>query len=265
MDVSIIIPCYNHGIYIEEAINSVEELHISTSYEIIIIDDGSTDDHTKNVLLALKKAGYKVIEQANQGLAAARNNAIHEAKGAYILPLDSDNKVHENYLTKAFAILKKNTEVDVVYGNPFFFGDIEGLHVVGEFDITKMLVVNHIDACALFRKDLWVKLGGFDASMPTMGNEDWEFWINAYFNGAKFFFLNDLCFFYRTSNNSMSVTTTRPGFISNRNYIYQKHGVSIVNLLSQERDLLIEERRRLSYIKAHPLKAFIKNFLNMPI
>lgn len=265
MDVSIIIPCYNHGAYIKDAIHSVVDLQLNISYEIIVIDDGSTDPYTKNVLKELSSAGYTVIEQENLGLATARNNGIQLAKGKFILPLDSDNKIHQNYLTKAYAILVLDSTIDVVYGNPYFFGDEEGLRKVGEFSITNLLGGNYIDACALFRKCIWEKVGGYDAAMPVMGNEDWELWINAYFCGARFYYLDDVCFYYRTSGGSMTMTKTRSGYVANRHYIYQKHGLSIVNLLRKERTLLNEDRRQLNYIKKHPFKAFIKGILKMSI
>ena len=90
--ISIVIPCYNHGQYIDEAIISVEE-YKNKDYEIIIINDGSTDNFTNIRLEELKEGGYNVIVQKNQGLGKTRNNGIKIANGKYILPLDADNKI----------------------------------------------------------------------------------------------------------------------------------------------------------------------------
>jgi glycosyltransferase involved in cell wall biosynthesis len=79
-----------------------------------------------------------VIHQSNQGLAAARNRAIAAASAKYILPLDSDNKLHRNYLTRAVEILDVHPSLDVVYGNPILFGEESGVRRVGPFEFGKL-------------------------------------------------------------------------------------------------------------------------------
>ena len=260
--VSIIVPCYNHGLFLQDALNSVRKILTPYPYEIIIINDGSTDEHTTKVLNSLEEEGYQILHQQNQGLAAARNNAISIAKGKFIIPLDSDNKLHKNYLTKAVEILEDKPEVDVVYGNPVFFGDEEGVKSIGEFSISKILACNYIDACSVFRKKLWEKLGGYDGNMPAMGNEDWEFWIHAFFKGAKFIYLNELCFYYRVLATSMTMTTTRPGGIMNTEYIYKKHALPIIHQLVRDLNnhmLLSDYLKKYRYRAAFKLAAGYKN------
>lgn len=255
---SIIIPCYNHGIYLDEAISSVIQSQSIFDYEIIIVNDGSTDEHTLNVLNGLDRTKYKIIHQLNQGLAAARNNGISIAKGKYILPLDSDNKLHNNYLAKAIQILENDSSIDVVYGNPMFFGNESGVRRIGEVRTSEMIDCNRIDACAVFKKTIWQKAGGYDGSMPAMGNEDWEFWINIILNGGKLYYLDDICFYYRVVIDSMSVTTTRPSFEENKDYIYKKHYDTIIKYLLKE---LSTQENALKYIKEHKIKALCKIFV----
>lgn len=253
--VSIIIPCYNHGQYLMEALKSISDAVTSYSYEIIIVNDGSTDEHTLTVLSWVEQEGYQVIHQPNGGLAAARNNAISMAKGKYIIPLDSDNKLHQNYLTKAIELLEKNPDIDIVYGNPILFGDKEGVITVGKFSISKIIKINYIDACAVFRKITWEKVSGYDGNMPAMGNEDWEFWIHAFFKGATFLYVNEVCFYYRVLANSMTVTTTIPGLVKNSEYIYQKHYCPIIYALLKSLDnhILLT-----NYLKGYRFRAAIK-------
>src|SRR5258706_5799107 len=173
MLVSIITPCYNHGNYLDEAIASIPYSDIgSGEIEHIIINDGSTDKQTIDKLNELQRKGYNVINQNNLGLAAARNNGISGAKGKYIIPLDCDNKLHPNYFTRAIDILEKFESIDVVYGNAQFFGNENILYRPGQFNIVAMLKKNCIDACAVYRKSMWNKTGGYDEDMPAMGNED---------------------------------------------------------------------------------------------
>ncbi|WP_324671902.1 glycosyltransferase family A protein [Hymenobacter sp. GOD-10R] len=258
--VSIVIPCYNHGAYLQEAIESIEKSSGGTSFEIIIVDDGSTEPSTLVTLQELKEKGYNLIRQNNQGLAAARNNGIAAAKANYILPLDSDNKVHSNYLTQAVDILDQDSSVDVVYGNPIFFGDSDrgaGLRQVGEFSFIKMLDCNYIDACALYRKSLWEKVGGYDGKMAFMGHEDWEIWINMFLSGGKFHYLNKACFYYRVVANSMSASDSYEAskHIVNKEYIYGKHHSGIISYLL---DIAKKYEFHNAYLENNKLKFIIK-------
>ena len=108
--ISIVIPCYNSGIYITEAVTSVKESSF-TNYEIIIVDDGSSDLHTLSVLRQLEHQKCKLIVQANGGPAAARNSGVRVAKGEYLFFLDSDNKIHPEYLEKSVKIMMRSDEV----------------------------------------------------------------------------------------------------------------------------------------------------------
>ena len=200
--VSIIIPCYNHGHYIKEAIESVELCKDTQLYEIIIINDGSTDQFTIEILKQLANEGYHIINQTNKGLGATRNNGIKEAKGEYILPLDSDNKIRPAYIYEGVKVLDEHPDITVVYGDAEYFGEKTGIHVVGEFNLQKMMVENHIDACALYRKSVWKEVGGYDERM-VMGLEDWDLWLNMAFKNYKFHYIDQVLFDYRIVGNSM--------------------------------------------------------------
>ena len=124
--VSIIVPCYNHGKYIMDTVNSVEQIKDKDLYELIIINDGSTDEFTNQQCRELQAKGYNVVFQQNQGLARTRNNAIKLSTGKYILPLDSDNKIRPEYVYKGIEILDSRKDISIVYGNAAYFGDQQG-------------------------------------------------------------------------------------------------------------------------------------------
>lgn len=201
--VSIIMPCYNHGAYINEAIQSVEQCADAALYELIIINDGSTDAATIDVLNQLSAKGYNVVNQKNQGLGAARNNGIKLAKGEYILPLDSDNRIYPKYIYESIKILDAQPEIAVVYGDSLFFGEENRRDIVGEFNLQRIMLGNYIDACAVFRKSVWEEVGGYDEKMPVMGKEDWNLWLSIAFKGYHFYYINDIVFDYRVMSNSM--------------------------------------------------------------
>jgi glycosyltransferase involved in cell wall biosynthesis len=201
--VSIIIPCYNHGQYIREALDSVEKVADKNLYEIIIVNDGSKDEYTIQMMDKLAAEGYHVINQVNQGLGRTRNNGIKAAKGDYILPLDSDNRIRPAYIYESIKILDAHPEIAMVYGDAEFFGDKSKRHVVGEFNLQNMMVENQIDACAVYRKSVWEAVGGYDEKMPIMGYEDWDMWLNMTFKHYKFHYVPEILFDYRVLGNSM--------------------------------------------------------------
>lgn len=224
--ISIIIPCFNHGQYLLEALQSVERCNNKDLFEIIIINDGSTDGHTIQVLKDVESnKDYRVIHQPNQGLGAARNNAIRQARGEYILPLDSDNRLRPAYITKSITILDNNPSVAIVYGNAWRFGDEELLWNIGPFDQQLLMVGNYIDACAVFRKKMWEDLGGYDDKMPVMGVEDWDFWLRASFKGYMFHYIPEVLFDYRVMDNSMIRSLDKEKSKLVCEYIFKKHFV----------------------------------------
>ena len=221
---SVVIPCYNHGDFILEAIASVESCQEKV-YEILIINDGSTDGLTQTVLQSLSEKGYRVIDQKNQGLAIARNHGIELAKGRYILPVDADNKIRPDYMTKAIDILDREPEIGVVYGNCEYFGGVTGIKQVPEFDINRIVRGNYIDACAVFRKTVWEDCGGYDDKIPEQfGYEDWDFWLGAAEKGWQFSHIDEVLFDYRLRDRSMVSSCNIP---ENRRelfrYISTKH------------------------------------------
>ena len=117
IDISVIVPCYNHGQFVREAIHSVEASR-GVRFEVIVVDDASTDERTLEVMAGLRRDGYRVIRhEANQGVAAARNTGIAQARGRFILPLDADNRIRPDYLRLGVTILDHAPRVGVVYGD----------------------------------------------------------------------------------------------------------------------------------------------------
>ena len=221
--VSIIIPCYNQGQFLKDALESVSHADASL-VEVIIINDGSTDEYTNRYCRQLQTEGYTVIFQQNMGLSGARNTGIGLARGEYILPLDADNRIRPAYITRSIAIMNDNPDVAVVYGNAQYFGERNELWQPGEFNLQKLMLSNTIDACAVIRKTVLVQAGLYDTNMRS-GWEDWELWLRIAFRGHRFWYVNEVLFDYRVLNSSMARTLYRnyekPNAIEN--YVHRKH------------------------------------------
>lgn len=199
--VSVIIPCYNQGQYIDEAVDSV----LAQTYqnlEIIIVNDGSTDELSIEILGNYKKTKTTVLHTANKGLPSARNYAIKMSKGKYILPLDADDKIGSTYMEKAVNLLEANTNLGVVYCKAEFFGDQTGKWDLPEYKFPDILLVNVIFCCGFFRKDDWEKVGGYNHEM-IYGWEDYDFWLSIIELGREVQCIPNVLFYYRRKSDSM--------------------------------------------------------------
>ncbi len=223
VQLSIIIPCYNHGQYLMEALSCFPDYRQQEDYEITIVNDGSTDAHTLAVLDKVEQQGYRVIHQQNQGLCSARNNGINASKGKYILPLDSDDKVSVQLIYEAIEILENNEAYAVVYSDGEYFGAKEGPWLIGEFNLQRLMLWNYMHASAVFRREAWEKIGGYDINLNRLGFEDWDLWLSIAFSGGKFYYLKKSLFSYRISPNSMVRSFTGGKYKQMQEYIYQKH------------------------------------------
>lgn len=202
--ISIVIPCYNQGKFLKDALDSLAKCDKSL-FEIIIVNDGSNDEFTNEYLASLKEQGLHVIFQKNLGLGEARNTGIRNSKGLYILPLDADNKISPEYITESLAVFQTDPEIAVVYGNANYFGDKTGVLKPGPFNLQRLMLGNYIDACAVIRKTVFDKVGLYD-NMKIMGYEDWDLWLRIAFANYKFFYVDKVLFDYRVTKNSMMRT-----------------------------------------------------------
>jgi len=218
---SIIIPCYNYGLYIEETLNSISFDKNDFNYEIIIINDGSTDAYTLNILEKLEQSGYMVLHQSHQGPAAARNLGIGKAKGKYILPLDSDDLLVSEAIVEGLSILETNEKVGVVYGNYQRFGEHDYITITQKFDLYKLLYSNCLCVCSLFRRSIWEEIDGFDEKL-ILGDEDWDFWLRIALKGWHFHHLGKIIFHYRIRSQSFYSSITKINEEKIRRSIFSK-------------------------------------------
>jgi len=220
--VSVIMPCYNDGRYILEAIESVERCPKGL-YELIIIDDGSDDAETISVLDELRDGGYTVIDVPHGGPCKARNAAIRESRGEYFLPLDADNILEPQYMSAGSDFLDSKPKYGVYYGDCMHFNE-ESSHreCIGEFERDRMVTGNYIDTCALIKKRVWEDTGGYDEEL--FGWEDWEFWINAYQLGWKLKYVPKVMFHYRLKEDSLHIKCGDPGILQGiKDHVMKKH------------------------------------------
>lgn len=215
--VSIIIPAYNAGKFIEETVASA----MASTYpfkEIIIVNDGSTDN-TAEVLTEINRRypEIKIVHQKNSGVAVARNLAISMATGKYILALDADDLISSDYIEKAVAIISAGNDIKVVYSKAEFFGDKTGKWKLPEFKLKLLARKNLIFVSGLYRKADYEKTDGYRPEIK--GPEDWDFWISMLKNGGKVYRIPEVCFYYRIHPASKRVATRNK----------KKEGIDLLN------------------------------------
>lgn len=220
--ISVIIPCFNHGEFLSEAVNSVTEAD-RRDLELIVVDDGSTDWRTREEVQALCAQGIRTILQENRGVAAARNAAILVSQGEYIFPLDADDHLRPGWINQGIRILDSDPQVGVVYGDEEFFGTKTGRWRTGPFDLDRLLCFNYIPVSALYRRSVWEQNGGYDGTMPVQGLEDWDLWLGAFEHGWHFAYIPEVFREYRRAKESM-LTRALECETEVLDFIAKKHG-----------------------------------------
>ncbi len=220
--VSVIIPCYNHGIYLSECLESILN-QTYKNWECIIIDNGSTDN-TKQVTESFvqKDKRFKYIYTEQKGVSFARNFGIKNSKGKYILPVDADDKIAPLYIEKAVEVLEKKENIKLVYCNARLFGAANKDWMLPEFSLKNILIENIIFCSALFRRKDYDQTNGYNEQMVE-GFEDWDFWLDLLKNGGEVVKLPEIYFFYRIKKDSRNHTLDTEKQKRLREKIYQNH------------------------------------------
>ncbi len=243
--ISVIMPCYNDGKYIMEAIDSIEK-QTYQNWELIIVDDGSDDEETKRIINEIQNPKIKVFHTEHLRPAGARNYGIQKAEGTYILPVDSDDRIHEEYMEKAVKMIESNPRIGVVYCKAELFGEKSGSWNLPDYSFKHMLLDNIVFVTALFYKSDWEKVGGFNTSM-AQGMEDYDFWLSILGLEREICQIPEVLFYYRikpvsrTTNfqdNCVQVQNTYQQIYYNHKEFYQKHYDEYALVL---RDALIEQ------------------------
>ena len=178
--VSVVIPCFNYGRYLAEAAESVLAQSLR-ELELIIVDDGSTDD-SREVAHALIAAhpneSIELIAQPNCGVpGAVRNAGIARARGEYIVCLDADDTLEPYYLEACALALDTDPRAGIAYADLHCFDQDQTVNIPPEWNSRTELDANFLGSPSMFRRVAWEQAGGYDETRPLVGYEDWDFWV----------------------------------------------------------------------------------------
>ena len=181
--IAVIIPCFNDGEIVTEAVASLKG--VAEPLEVLIVDDGSTDAATLAVLDELEAGGSGVLHQQNTGLSGARNAGVAATTAPYVFPLDADDLAVPATLVAMADLLDGAPDAAVAYGDYTEFGSIEEIvRATPEWlDPYRLAYTNEYPVSALFRRTALEEVNGWAAI--RYGYEDWDLWISLAERGAR--------------------------------------------------------------------------------
>ena len=268
--VGVVMPCFNHGKYIDEAVQSILDQTFQ-DIEIVIIDDGSNDGFTREKLQKSCFPKTKIFFQDNQGPCVARNNAISFTTAEYILPLDADDHFDSTYIEKAVNVLNSNPGMGAVTCFIQLFGDAN--HIVKTTGGNSCDFVSRNNACvsSLFRRICWEEVGGYNIVMKD-GYEDWDFWLSITEKGWSVGVIEEVLFYYRrinTESRDLNADKLKPRLIKqiveNHIDIYRENLVSYV-INKEEEIIKLKEANQVIIDQIYDSKQYkIGNKLLLPL
>ena len=216
--VTIYITNYNYAHYIEKAIESVVNQSFK-DYEVLIIDDGSTDDSQEIIEKYSDTPNFKIIYQKNKGLVVTNNIALRLSQGKYIMRLDADDYLDVNALNIMVSEMEKDDDLGLVFPNYFIVDKDENI-----LNFRKRIATDENNvkdnpahgACTLIRKKFLESIGGYDESYNCQ--DGYYLWVN-FFSKFSVKNIETPLFYYRKHNSNLTndserILTTRSNIIS---------------------------------------------------
>ena len=234
--VSLVITCFNYGVYVEQAIRSVLSQTFS-NFEIVVVEGGSTDKETVRKIRELEQMGLphtRFLYRSEAHLAGDnRNHGISAAGGRYICCLDADDLLKPVYI-EAAVFLAESYRYDIVYPSVQSFSGSNLTWVVEDAHFPDILDANPISTVALFRKSAWAQIGGYrdwglrEKHVP----EDWDFWVRLLGHGFRTKCIPAPLMLYRVHNQGL-VSTCETDIDYQRQEIEKANAVLLGNVTAE--------------------------------
>lgn len=245
--IAVLIPAYNLAAYLSEAVRSVFAQSLPAA-QVMVINDGSTDE-TAAVLTELQAEfpALTVISTKNQGVGAACHEGLVKVFSDYVVRLDGDDKMPDNYLEALWQSLKTAPK-DVVfsYADAQFFDARTGWLRSHAWSKQRLIPENYINTSALVRTDAARQVGYFKPSMNE-GFDDWDFYLSLAEAGFRGVYCRDTFLWYRQKPQGGVNTMTREREHRVRVQIVQNHPGLYQTAASKRAILTWRVKRRLKH------------------
>lgn len=219
--ISVVVPCYNYGRFLPDLVNSLiggetslgrTEGQTFQGFEIVIVDDGSTDGTTCKVAQSLADPGkgIRVIVQDNGGTPCATNTGIRHAHGQYVTKLDADDMMKPERLERMLEAAEQHPD-EFIYDNVqrFGHGKLVKTQLLPDFDPVRLLERNHVHSGILLRRAHWELVGGYPEQLRS-GREDWGMNINLAYHGVCGHHIPEPLYLYRREGHNRTESNTGP-------------------------------------------------------
>ncbi len=225
--VTVVIPFYNLGAWLPDTLRSVKA-QTYTNYEVLVVDDGSTDAASLALLDHLPEQGIRVVRRVNGGLAAARNTGVREARTALVLTLDADDVLDPRYLETTVGVFERDRtgRLAVVSTPVKLFRESPDRPISGWIPLgldRELLPFINVGAAAscLMRRDAVLSVGGYDEFLVSY--EDWDLWCSLAGAGFTAQIVPEFLFYYRVRDDGVFRQFCVPNHYRYKSYLLSKH------------------------------------------
>lgn len=224
-EIAVVIRCHQQGRFLREAISSVNA-QSRPPERIVVVDDGSTDE-TSVVLTDLSDNVVPIVQVTRhpaRGPVASLNDGVVAAGAAdLILPLDADDRLSARFIELTAAALAADSGAALAYGSVHEFGAAHDVRPAAPFALDDLLVDNVAPVTTLFRREMYDRLGPFDAHFDDVGLEDWEYWVRAAAAGYRGVHVEGCWLDYRRHETASRNELGRRRGLTARGRVWWKH------------------------------------------
>ena len=189
---SVVIPCRDHGRFVGSAIESVlTQTH--RELEVIVVDDGSTDDTP----VVVARYPVRAIRQEHAGVCVSMNRGITASRGELVMSLGADDLLAPTYVEETVRALAAHPEAAFAYTEISYIGARSGALPVRDFDVEALAERNYVHGGALVRRSSFDRAGGYSADLTDLRCEDWDLWLSFAELGLRGVLVRKPLVFYR--------------------------------------------------------------------
>jgi len=255
--IAAIVTCHNLGSWLPEAVESVER-QTRPAAEIVVVDDGSTDIYTRQVVARLERTGTRVAQSGGGGASVARNCGARLTSAEYLVWLDADDTLEPGYFEAAGSVLDAEAALGFVSSALRAFGDASYVWTPpSPTFVETMSVGGWPHASTMLRRQLWEAVGGFDEGLRLF--ELLDFWASVMERGFSGVVLDKPLLNYRVRPGSGYRRMIQPDtylasmqqFYAKHRAVVERHGLELIQgkeafFISQRNYLLALESQRAS-------------------